>query len=167
MFDKSTGEPLVHLDFAIWDGKRESKLVGHRPLNLEEVHAFSPDILIAILSAGIFDSYFTTIIKKGLQGIEELSNRNPAFLYPLRMIWKIETSIAWLNENYEGYNILEKLSSGLILNDNEKTFVKKMSEYRMDLVVTDLETGEQGLSYIGYFVLERFRRGLSNVGMDL
>ncbi len=165
-FDKSAGEPLVHLDYAMWDGKKESKLISHYPLDLEQVYAFNPDMLVAILSAGIFDGYFTTIIQKGLKGIEELLNRNPAFLYPLTMIWKVETSIAWLNENKEGYDILQKLSTGQGLNDNEKAFVRKMSESHINLVATEGHTGEHGLNYIGYFVLERFRRGYSHIAMD-
>jgi hypothetical protein len=165
-FDKSAGEPLVHLDYAIWDGEKESKLISHNPLDLEQVYVFNPDMLIAVLSAGIFDGYFTTIIQKGLKGIEELSNRNPAFLYPLKMIWKVETSMAWLNENKEGYSILEKISEGQVLDDSEKAFLRKMSENHLDLVATDEHTGEYGLNYIGYFVLKRFRRGNSYTAVD-
>lgn len=59
-YDQSRGQPLVHLDYSIYDGKTETKLINHLPLNLEAVYDFNEDLYIAITGAGLFDGYFTT-----------------------------------------------------------------------------------------------------------
>lgn len=100
-------------------------MISHHQLDLEQVYAFNPDLLVAIISAGIYDSYFTTILDRGFSGIKELADRNPAFLYPLNWIWRLETAISWLNENRDGYKILDKLLRRQRLDTSEKDFIKK------------------------------------------
>jgi hypothetical protein len=107
-FDQSPGEPLVHLDFSFYDGE-EHKLISHEPLDLEKVYDFNHKLFIAMMFAGLFDSYFNTLLNGGLKSIQELWRRNPAFLYALKYVWLIETAISWLNDHTQGYAILDKL----------------------------------------------------------
>ncbi|MGI0041728.1 MAG: hypothetical protein ACRD94_07170, partial [Nitrosopumilaceae archaeon] len=163
-FDQSH-EPLVHLDYSYYDPK-ESKLIAHYPLNLKSVYDFNSDLFIAIMCAGLFDSYFTTIIEKGIQGIEDLINTNPAFLYPLKWIWVLDTAIIWLNQNPEGYKILEKLSKHEQLDNTEKDFVKKMFDNHLNLVGEDKECNFIGLSYLGNMIYQRYKRGMTKIIMS-
>ena len=122
-FDQSQGEPLVHIDFAYHDTK-EFKLISHRPLDFEAVYLFNPKLFIAMMFAGIFDSYFNTLIQHGLKGIQKLAKQNPAFLYTLKLVWTIEAAISLVNEVY-GYDILEKLYHQQQLDAQEEELAKK------------------------------------------
>jgi hypothetical protein len=95
-YDQSKGQPLVHLDYSLYNQKNEHKLVNHKPLDLEAVYNFSEDLYIAITAAGLFDGYFTTCIRKGLKGADKLFKKNPAFLYSLTIVYKLDTYVAWL-----------------------------------------------------------------------
>jgi hypothetical protein len=78
-FDQSMGERLVHIDFSFYDRGRETKLIAHRPLDFEEVFSYNRSIFIAMMFAGMFDAYFTTLIKKGIMGLEKLASQNSMF----------------------------------------------------------------------------------------
>ena len=161
-FDQSKGEPLVHLDFAFYDGK-QNKLITHRKLDLESISSFNLTLYGAILAAGYFDGYFSTIIRKGIKGINELKEKNSAYLYPLKIMWEVETAIIWLNEN-GGYEILEKVDTHE-LTEKELEMVEKMKENHMRLIATD-DSGEMGLTAIGYIVLTRYLNGQTELSLN-
>jgi hypothetical protein len=163
-FDQSKGQPLVHVDYSFMDG-REVKLIAHRPLVVEEVQQFNQDLFVAMMCAGLCDSYFTTIIEGGLAGIHELIKKHPAFAYPLKWIWVVDTAIIWLNKNKEGYRILEKLSNNKKLDSNEMEFMNKMIENNIDLISEDKDCNIIGINYIGYMVLQRYKRGMIDITM--
>lgn len=165
-FDRSKGEPLVHIDFAYYDGEQK-KIIEHFPIDLEKIYSFNSDLYVAIIIAGLFDSYFTTIIKTGLKNLEKIIKKNPLLRYPFKWIWIIDTAIIWLNENKEGYKILEKLMRGdSVLNDFEKQMVQKINENRLDLIVEDEDCTNFGLSYLGYMVFQRYKRGQTDILMN-
>lgn len=163
-FDQSAGEPLVHLDFAFHDGK-ENKLIAHRQLDLESVSSFSLPLYGCVLAAGYFDGYFSTIIKKGIRGVEELRQKNAAYLYPLKFMWEVETAIIWLDEN-GGYEILEKANQEERLTDEELRHVKKMSDNHLTLVAKDHKEDFWGLTPIGYMVLHRNQSGQKEFSLN-
>ena len=107
-FDQSGGQPLVHLDFSFYEDK-EIKLIAHRPLDFEEVYRYNVRLFIGMMLAGIFDGYFSTLVKGGIKGLKKLAEQNAAFLYPYYWIWMIETFVRRLNENEHNYIILKKL----------------------------------------------------------
>jgi len=165
-FDSSKGEPLVHMDFAYYDGK-EHKLIEHFPIDLENVFSFSKELYVAVIMAGFFDSYFTTIIKSGLKNLNAMIDKQPILRYPFKWIWMLDTAIIWINENPGGYEILEKLMKGATkLNDSEKQYVEKMNEENLDLIVEDEKCEQFGVSYLGYTVFQRYKRGYTKVLMN-
>ncbi len=162
-FDQSEGEPLVHLDFAFRSEKGETKLITHDPLNLEDVYNFHPDLFLSITMAGLFDSYFTTIMQEGIKGMKELANRNPAFLYILKIILTVEIGINWLNQNTDGYPILSKLFEEEKLSASEKQFVDKMLQDKVDFIVPPTETKPVGINLYGFMINQRYKRGMTTV----
>jgi hypothetical protein len=156
---------LVHFDYSLYEHKKELKLIAHRPLDLEMVYKFNRDLFLAILSAGVFDSYFTTVISSGLKGIEELAKRNQALLYPLKWFWRYEAAISWINENPYGYKILEKLFNQEQLDQHETDLAKKMHVGDFTLVAEDENCNINGLSYFGYIILERYKKGQTDIRM--
>ena len=78
-----------------------------------------------MMFAGIFDSYFNTLIQHGLKGIQKLAKQNPAFLYTLKLVWTIEAAISLVNEVY-GYDILEKLYHQQQLDAQEEDLQKNV-----------------------------------------
>jgi hypothetical protein len=164
-FDQSQREHLVHMDFSYRD-INEVKLISHRPLDLEAVCRFNLKLFIAMMFAGIFDSYFNTLIQGGLKGIQELAKQNPAFLYTIKWLWTIEAAISWLNENNknnQGYKILEKLYRLQQLNEQEKELAKKMHIGGFTLVAEDESYNINGLTHFGYIVLQRYKRGQTHI----
>jgi hypothetical protein len=165
-FDRSMGEPLVHLDFAFFDSQ-ENKLIEHFPIDLEKIYSFNSDLYVAIILAGLFDSYFTTIIKSGLKNLEHMIEQNPMLRFPFKWIWMIDTAIIWLNEHKEGYLLLEKLMRGeTTLDDKEKELAQKINENRLDLIVEDENCDNFGVSHLGYMVFQRYKRGQTDVLMN-
>jgi hypothetical protein len=155
-FDQSQGETLVHIDFAYHD-TNEFKLISHRPLDLEAVYLFKPKLFIAMMFAGIFDSYFNTLLQVGLKGIQKLAKQNPAFLYTLKLVWTIEAAISLVNEVH-GYAVLEKLYHQQQLDAQEEELAKKMHIGGFSLTTEDKNDTIDGLSGLGYIVLQRFKR---------
>jgi hypothetical protein len=162
-FDQSEGERLVHLDFQI--GNLRPKIISHRRLDIEDVHTFSPELFISCLAAGACDAYFTSIIEDGIEGIERMMNKNPAFLYPLRLIWQLDTAIMWLNENTQGYDILNKMRKSQPLTPDEVSFSKQMIDRFPPLLSEDEQCSANGITNFGYLVLQRFARGMTQVSM--
>jgi hypothetical protein len=156
-FDQSAGQPLVHLDFSFHD-RGEQKLISHKPLDFELVYEFNKRLFVAMMCAGIFDSYFNTIIFGGIKGIQELAKQNAAFLTVLKWVWTIETAISWLDKNKEGYNVLEKLFNLQELDEQERKLAKEMHVGGFALVAEDERCNITGLSNFGYIVLQRHRR---------
>ena len=163
-FDQSKGEPLVHLDFAFYDGDQQ-KLIAHRSLDLEAVSSFNLSLYGSILAAGFFDGYFSTIIRKGLKGIEELTQRNPAYLYPLKFMWQVETAIIWLNEN-GGYDLLDSIQKPRLLESEELSLAEKMHEEHLTIVAKGKNDELWGLTPIGHFVLYRYLTGQTNLSLN-
>jgi hypothetical protein len=164
-FDQSQGEHLVHMDFSYHD-IHEFKLISHRPLDFEAVCKFNIKLFIAMMFAGIFDSYFNTLIKGGLKGIQELAKQNPAFLYTIKWLQTIEAAISCVNENNknnQAYKVLEKLYWSQQLNEQEKELAKKMHIDSFTLVDEDESCNINGLTYLGYIVLQRYKRGQSHI----
>ena len=155
---------MVHSDYSFHDAQ-EIKLISHRPLDIEKVFEFNHDLYVAIMAAGTFDSYFSTIIENGIKVIKDAITKNPTLLYPLKWIWIIDKAIIWLNENTDGYKILKKLSQNNPLNTHEKNFVTKMIKDHVNLVAEDKECNFVGLNRIGYIVLERHHRGQKKTSM--
>lgn len=156
-FDQSQGESLVHLDFSYYDSN-EYRLISHRPLDFEIVYRFNSKLFVAMMSAGIFDGYFNTLIEGGLEGIQNLAKKNPAFLSTLHWVWRIETAISSLNENKIGYVILEKLFNLEELNEHEIALTRKMHVRDYTLYSEDENHNIDGLSILGYIVLQRYKR---------
>jgi hypothetical protein len=157
-FDQSPGQPLVHLDFSYHDID-EHKLNSHRPLDFELVYEFNTKLFVAMMCAGIFDSYFNTIIFGGIKGIQELANQNAAFLTVLKWVWTIETAISWLDSNKQGYTVLEKLFNLQELDEQERKLAKEMHVGGFTLIAEDEMCNVTGLSNFGYIVLQRHWRG--------
>lgn len=157
-FDQSPGQPLIHLDFSYHD-RGEQKLISHRPLDFALVYEFNKRLFVAMMCAGIFDSYFNTIIFGGIKGIQELAKQNAAFLTVLKWVWTIETAISWLDRNTEGYTVLEKLFNLQELDEQERKLAKEMHVGGFTLVAEDELGNITGLSNFGYIVLQRHRRG--------
>lgn len=159
-FDQSSGEPLLHLDFSLYDARQE-KLIAHYPIDLETIYQFSPDLFVAILAAGMCDGHFSTIIERGLKGIAELIARNPAYFYPFKQILLLEKAIDWFDENPQHYQILEKVSSGEELTEEEKSVVEYIRNNFIGIVAT--ENGRQGIGFMGGAILFRRDRNQINV----
>jgi hypothetical protein len=163
-FDQSPGQPLVHLDFSYHD-IGEHKLISHRPLDFRLVYEFNKRLFIAMMCAGIFDTYFNSLILSGIKGIQELAEQNAAFLAVRKWVWLIETAISWLNRNSQGYTILEKLRKLQELNEQEKELAKKMHVGGFTLVAEDDDCNITGLSNVGYIILQRHKRGQGDSGI--
>jgi hypothetical protein len=161
-FDQSVGERLVHLDFSLYDGN-EIKLIAHRPLDFEEVYRFNVRLFIGMMLAGIFDSYFSTLVKDGIKGLRNLAEKNAAFLYPYYWIWMIETFVRKLNEDEHNYLILDKLFKGAKLDKREEDFINSMKIGAFNVASTDPNGKITGLSALGYVVLIRHIRGQSSI----
>jgi hypothetical protein len=93
--------------------------------------------------------------------LEELRGRNPAFLYSLS-VWLVETSIAWLNKHPLGYVILDKLYKHQKLEEDEEKIAKEMYIGDFSLVGVKENQEIEGLTYIGYMVFVRHKRGQIN-----
>lgn len=163
-FDQSKGESLVHLDFAFYDGKQH-KLIAHRPLDLESVSAFSLPLYGSILAAGFFDGFFSTIIRKGVKGVEELRRKNPAYLYPLKIMWEVETAIIWLKEN-GGFDILQKIYDEKPLTEKDITHLEKTKNEHLFIAATDKNGKNWGLTPIGHIVIHRYLSGQTNLNLN-
>jgi hypothetical protein len=110
-----------------------------------------------MMFAGIFDSYFNTLLQVGLKGIQKLAKQNPAFLYTLKLVWTIEAAISLVNEVH-GYAVLEKLYHQQQLDAQEEELAKKMHIGGFSLTTEDKNDTIDGLSGLGYIVLQRFKR---------
>jgi hypothetical protein len=161
-FDQWSGDTFVHLDYSMHED-RESKFIEHHPLDLEQIYQFSPDLFVAVLIAGMFDGHFSSIIGKGLKGVQELVKKNPAYFYPLRMIWLVENAIQWLNEHKEGYEILEKFAMKSPLTEDEQKFLDDMSNRFIGMVAT--EEGNKGIGIIGFAILHRINHDQTHLRM--
>lgn len=87
-------------------------------------------------------------------------------MYTIKWIWTIETAISWLdqnNRNNQAYNILEKLHRLQQLNEQEKELAKKMQVDGFTLVAEDESCNINGLTYLGYIVLQRYKRGQTQI----
>lgn len=161
-FDQSGGQPLVHLDFSFYEDK-EIKLIAHRPLDFEEVYRYNVRLFIGMMLAGIFDGYFSTLVKGGIKGLKKLAEQNAAFLYPYYWIWMIETFVRRLNENEHNYIILKKLYTLKKLDKIEEDFINSIQIGSFNVASRDDNGKINGLSIIGYVVLVRHNRGQSKV----
>lgn len=161
-FDQSPAEPLVHLDFSYYD-REEFKLISHRPLDFERVYSFNHMLFVAMMFAGIFDSYFNTLIHENLKGIQELAAKNPAFLYTLKWVSILERLIKKVELNDKGYETLGKLYSGQKLDNKERMFADTLQIGDFSLPAKDENGNMSGLTQLGYAALTRFRRGQSNI----
>jgi hypothetical protein len=103
---------------------------------------------VAMMCAGIFDSYFNTIFFGGIKGIQELAKQNAAFLTVLKWIWTIETAISWLDRNKEGYTVLEKLFNLQELDEQERKLAKEMHVGGFMLVAEDEMHNVTGISNV-------------------
>ena len=65
-----------------------------------------------MMLAGIFDAYFSTMVKGGIKGLTELAKTNPAFLYPYYWIWMVESFSTKLGARHDGFGLLRKLYEG-------------------------------------------------------
>jgi hypothetical protein len=161
-FDQSAGEPLIHVDYSYYD-KSEIKLIAHKILNFEEIYRFSTRLFIAMMTAGIFDAYFSTLVKGGIKGLTELAKKNPAFLYPYYWLWMIEEFTMKLNVRQDAYRILKKLYEGVSLEQDEKVFIKNIEYGDFSVTAKDEQGNIIGLSRLGYAVLMRYRRGQNTI----
>ncbi len=161
-FDQSHAEPLVHLDFSYYDIE-EVKLISHRPLDFESVYSFNHMFFVAMMFAGIFDSYFNSLIHQNLKGIQELAAKNPAFLYTLKWVSILERLIKKVELNDKGYEILGKLYSGRDLDNKESEFADTLQIGDFSLPYKDENGNMSGLTQLGYAALTRFRRRQLNM----
>ncbi len=166
-FDQSKGERLVHLDFAFREFDDESKIIAHHALNFEDVYGFNPDLFLAMTMAGLFDSYFTSIIKNGLKGIKELYEKNPAILSVLNMVWYVEQAINWLNEHVEGYLVLDKLYKEETLTKLELEIVNSMIEKKLGIIVTPKDNEPLGVNIYGFIIRHRHKQGMTNTSLTI
>jgi hypothetical protein len=158
----STQPNVVFKDIFSYNGEVSSaKGVAHRPLDFEEVFSYNRSIFIAMMFAGMFDAYFTTLIKKGIKGLEKLASQNSAFLYPAYFIWMIENFAKRLDD--KGYQILQKILDGATLDRLESDYVKGISIGDYKVALED-EQG-CGLTFLGYAVLVRHKRGQSHIAI--
>jgi hypothetical protein len=163
-FDQSAGEPLVHLDYSYYD-KNEVKLITHKVLDLEEVLKFSLRLFISMMLAGIFDAYFSTLLKGGIKGLTELAKINPSYLYPYYWIWMVESFSKKLNDRQDGFNLLRKLYNGGKLENDEEKFIKGIKFGDFNVASEDENGNINGLSNLGFVVLIRHSRGQSHVNV--
>lgn len=159
-FDQSAGEPLLHLDYSLYDARQE-KLIAHYPIDFEMIYQFSPDLFVAILAAGMCDGHFSTIIERGLKGIADLVAKNPAYFYPFKHILLLEKAIDWFDEDPRRYQILEKVSAGVELSDEEKDVVEYIRNNFLGIVA--MQNGRQGIGFMGDAILFRLHRNQINV----
>lgn len=157
-----TNLPLQNLDFSYYD-KNENKLVSHRPLDLVDVYGFNTRLFIAMMLAGIFDGYFSTLVKGGIKGLSDLASQNSAFLYPYYWIWMIETFQKNISKMEDGYQVLEKLYGGFELDTNEETFINGLQIGDFNVASKDENGKINGLSLLGYVVLIRHQRGQTDI----
>jgi len=141
---------------------KETKLISHRPLDFE-VYRFNVRLFIGMMLAGIFDSYFSTLVKGGIKGLEKLAEQNAAFLYPYYWIWMIESFMRKFNENVNNYTILAKLNVGAKLDEREKDFINNIQIGDFNVASRAEDGSIKGLGVIGYVVLVRHKRGQTNV----
>jgi hypothetical protein len=159
-FDQSSGEPLLHLDYSMYD-EREKKFIAHCPVDLETIYQSSPDLFVAILAAGMCDGHFSSIIERGLKGVAELIAKNPAYFYPFKHMLLLEKAIDWFDEKPERYQILEKVNSREQLTNEEKDVVDYMHNNFIGIVAR--ENSKEGTGFIGSTILLRLYRNQINV----
>jgi len=156
-FDRSPGETQVHIDYSNFaEGGRESKFIGHHRLDLETIYQFSPALFVAILTAGLFDAHFSTIVETGFKGVRELIARNAAYFYPFQYIFTLEKIIRWFDEEPERYKVLKKVASGEQLTDEERKVANYMHDNFIGVVAR--ENGREGTGFMGDAIIFRLDR---------
>ena len=113
--------------------------------------------------AGIFDAYFSTMVKGGIKGLTELAKTNPAFLYPYYWIWMVESFSTKLGARHDGFGLLRKLYEGVKLKNDEEKFIKSIKFGDFNVASEDENGNINGLSKLGYVVLVRHNRGHSHI----
>jgi hypothetical protein len=160
--DRSQGEPLIHVDFAVYDGEQK-KLASHYPLDLQALYQLSPELFIAVLASAMYDGNFSTIIEKGIKGVADLTEKNAAYFYPLGKIWIVENAIQWFNEQPKRYDILWKVRNHDELTPEEKVDVEYMRNNFLGVIAT--QDGRDGTGLMGDAVLFRHDRNLTHLRM--
>jgi hypothetical protein len=78
-------------------------------------------------------------------------------------VWAIEAAISWLNENNQGYVILQKIFNSEELDEQEKGLARKMYIGKYALVAEDEDCNINGLTLFGYMILQRYKRGQTHI----
>lgn len=134
-FDRSLGQPLLHLDFQIYSANpllNRRKIINHLPIDLEEVWKFNENLHIGFLVAGAYDVDFDKIIPQGLKGLDELLNEQPVAIYPLVIRSFIKPKQDWLEQHPAAMSVLKAMAENRPHQSDAKILVSLEEQGLLD-----------------------------------